>query len=78
MLVYGIVLFAAVRSYEDLVVILTHVSVAVADVVQVTGVFLVRQVETGTVRHVHFETSRSKALGLRFLNRTNLLFGMTH
>lgn len=47
---------------EDLVVVL--IALAIAVVLEIVHVLLVRQVEAGTVGHVHFEAAGGEALGL--------------
>ena len=47
---------------------------SVADAIDVVRMLFVSQVETSSVGHVHLEATRSKALSLRLLNASNLLF----
>ena len=58
----------------QLVAVRIRLLVAVTLVVEVLLELLVRQVETGTVRHVHLEAPRGKTLRLLLLNACDFLF----
>lgn len=58
--------------------VLGHITISVADVVNVLHILLIGEIEACSVGHVHFKTARCKTLHLSLLNASNFLFGVAY
>ena len=54
--------------------VLVRMLLASALDIEVLRIFLVSQVETSSIRHMHFERTRGETLGLLLVDTSNLFF----